>query len=100
MFHAIPIQFLTGKHQTVDIAYSDSATQLPQFQLVIIPCSISLNVCLNMEFLIELFHKNTFFKSPACWILNGIHIPTLSDNPIFYHTRVTYKGIDTITYHH
>ena len=55
---AVPEQFLALVDESVhDVADTDSAAQMPQFLLIIIPRRIRLDISLNVEFLVELFEK-------------------------------------------
>ena len=53
-----------------------------------------------MEFLVKLFQEDSPFESPACRLLNGIHIPPLRHDTVLNDTRVGYQRIDSVGRHH
>ena len=100
MLHAIPEEFLAGVDKAIDIADTNTPSQVPEFLLVEIPGCVGLDISLNMELLVELLKEDTFLKGPAGWLSDGVHVPTLGDNTVFDDTRVADEGVHTIGSHH
>ena len=58
MLHAIPEEFLAGVDKAIDIADTNTPSQVPEFLLVEIPGCVGLDISLNMKLLVELFTWN------------------------------------------
>ena len=100
MTDTVPEEFFAAEYQTVDIADIHASTQFPQLLLVVIPGSVGLDIALDMELLIELFHEDAFLEGPAGGILDGVDIPALGDDAILDDSRVADERVDTIAGHH
>ena len=100
MFQTVPVEFLRLIEKSVDITDTYPATQMPEFDLVVIPCRICLDITLGMELLIELFEEHPFLEGPSRGLAHCIDIPTLCDNLVFDDAGVTDQRVNPVGGHH
>ena len=96
----VPGKLLTVEAQAILGQDAHPTIEFPYLLLIIIISCITLDITINMEFLIKLLQQKSLIKDPQRWILAGIHLPPFCYDAIFHNSRVAYQCIYTIRRHH